>query len=269
MKKDYSKIFNHPMFGEVRTVVNGDEIWFCLVDVCGALGLQTYHVKERLDDDLVSNHPISDALGRTQQANFVNEEGLYEVIFQSRKPIAKDFRKWVMSEVLPSIRKYGVYMTDETLQKSMEDPLYLTALVEVLKQENEEMKQENEEMKKKNEEMKQENNVLSNKARHIDLILGSKDAIDVTQIAQDYGMSAISFNKLLNDMGIQYKVGEQWILRAGYRECGYAVSYTHYHVGSDGEPHTKLITKWTQKGRLMLRNKLAGEGIFPTIEQVG
>lgn len=71
--------------------------WFCLVDVCSALGLQTYHVKERLDDDLVSNHPISDALGRTQQANFVNKEGLYEVIFQSRKPIAKDFRKWVRS----------------------------------------------------------------------------------------------------------------------------------------------------------------------------
>ena len=94
---DYSKIFTHPMFGEVRTVANGDEIWFCLVDVCSALGLQTYYVKERLEDDLVSTHPISDALGRTQQANFVNEEGLYEVIFQSRKPIAKDFRKWVRS----------------------------------------------------------------------------------------------------------------------------------------------------------------------------
>ena len=99
--------------------------------------------------------------------------------------------------------------------------------------------------------------------------MGSKDAINVTQIAQDYGMSAISFNKLLNDFGIQYKVGEQWILGADYRECGYAVSYTHYHVGSDGEPHTKLMTKWTQKGRLMLYDRLAGDGIFPTIEQVG
>ena len=236
------------MFGEVRTVANGDEIWFCLVDVCSALGLQTYHVKERLEDDLVSNHPISDAFGRTQQANFVNEEGLYEVIFQSRKPKAKDFRKWVMSEVLPSIRKYGVYMTDETLQKSMEDPLYLGTLVEALKKENEE---------------------LSKKASYLDFILGSNDAINVTQIAQDYGMSAISFNKLLNDLGIQYKVGEQWILGADYREHGYVVSYTHYHVGSDGEPHTKLMTKWTQKGRLMLYNELAEEGIFPTIEQVG
>ena len=69
----------------------------CLVDVCKALGLLQGDVKRRLDDGLVSTQPISDAFGRTQQANFVNEEGLYEVIFQSRKPIAKDFRKWVRS----------------------------------------------------------------------------------------------------------------------------------------------------------------------------
>ena len=105
MKKDYSKIFNHPMFGEVRTVVNGDEIRVCLMDVCKALGLQAKHVIERLDKGTVLRGPLITA-GGVQQANFVNEEGLYEVIFQSRKPIAKDFRKWVMSEVLPSIPNY-------------------------------------------------------------------------------------------------------------------------------------------------------------------
>ena len=211
-------------------------------------------MKARLDEEDVCliDTPTN---GGKQSVTFVSEVGMYDTILRSDSPSAKPFRKWVTSEVLPSIRKYGAYMTDETLQKSMEDPLYLSALVETLKKENEEMKKENEE--------------LSKKASYLDSILGSKDAINVTQIAQDYGMSAISFNKLLNDLGIQYKVGEQWILGADYRERGYVVSYTHYHVGSDGEPHTKLMTKWTQKGRLMLYNELAEEGIFPTIEQVG
>lgn len=94
--------------------VDGD-FQFLLKDVCEILEIGNHrHVKTRLEDDVVSNYPIQDRLGRTQQATFVNEDGLYDVILDSRKPEAKRFRKWITSEVLPSIRKDGGYIaTDE------------------------------------------------------------------------------------------------------------------------------------------------------------
>jgi prophage antirepressor-like protein len=104
------KVFKNDAFGAIRTVGTSEEPLFCLADVCTVLDLQPAAVMRRLDGGVISSHPISDNLGRTQQANFVNEDGLYDVIFDSRKPEAKAFRKWVTSEVLPSIRKTGEYV---------------------------------------------------------------------------------------------------------------------------------------------------------------
>ena len=105
------KIFESPEFGRIRTVTDErGEPWFCLTDVCKVLGLKQRHVRERLDDGVVSTDTIADSLGRLQMANFVNEDGLYDVILDSRKPSARDFRKWVTSEVLPQIRKTGGYI---------------------------------------------------------------------------------------------------------------------------------------------------------------
>lgn len=103
-------IFYNPLFGEIRTAGTADNPLFCLADVCKALNLSQGHVRERLNDGVVSTEPITDSLGRTQQANFVNEDGLYDVILDSRKPEAKAFRKWVTSEVLPLIRRTGGYI---------------------------------------------------------------------------------------------------------------------------------------------------------------
>lgn len=105
------KIFESPEFGRIRTVSDErGEPWFCLADVCKVLGLKQRHVRERLDDGVVSTDTISDSLGRTQMANFVNEDGLYDVILDSRKPSARAFRKWVTSEVLPQIRRTGGFI---------------------------------------------------------------------------------------------------------------------------------------------------------------
>ena len=109
--KNEMKIFESPEFGRIRTVTDErGEPWFCLTDVCKVLGLKQRHVRERLDDGVVSTDTIADSLGRLQMANFVNEDGLYDVILDSRKPSARDFRKWVTSEVLPQIRKTGGYI---------------------------------------------------------------------------------------------------------------------------------------------------------------
>ena len=104
-------IFESPEFGRIRTVMGEKgEPLFCLADVCKMLGLKSWHVKERLGDNIVSTEVVSDSLGRQRVVNFITEDGLYDVILDSRKPEAKRFRKWVTSEVLPQIRKTGGYI---------------------------------------------------------------------------------------------------------------------------------------------------------------
>ncbi len=104
------QIFNNPQFGEVRIVTSDNgEPMFCLADVCKALDLHSSKVAQRLTEDVLSKYPLETA-GGTQQANFINEDGLYDTILDSRKPEAKKFRKWITSEVLPSVRKTGGYI---------------------------------------------------------------------------------------------------------------------------------------------------------------
>ena len=115
------KIFNSPQFGEIRTTGTSENPLFCLSDVCSVLGLRQGDVKQRLDKGVVSTQPLETA-GGIQHANFVNEDGLYDVILDSRKPQAKAFRKWVTSEVLPAIRKTGGYLatkSDDTPEEIM------------------------------------------------------------------------------------------------------------------------------------------------------
>ena len=104
------KIFESPEFGRIRTVSDErGEPWFCLADVCKVLGLKQNGVVMRLEKGVISTEPLS-TRGGTQMANFVSEDGLYDVILDSRKPSARAFRKWVTSEVLPQIRRTGGYV---------------------------------------------------------------------------------------------------------------------------------------------------------------
>lgn len=103
------QIFNSAEFGEIRTVTIDGEPLFCLGDLCKALELTAKEVNRRLSDEVVSKHLIEDSKGRIQNTLFVNEDGLYDVILESRKENARKFRKWVTSDVLPSIRKTGQY----------------------------------------------------------------------------------------------------------------------------------------------------------------
>lgn len=106
---NHFQIFQNSEFGEVRIILIEGNPYFCLQDVCKSLGLRTSAVRERLNDDVVTTDTIIDNLGRQQLANFVNEDGLYDVVLESRKPAAKKFRKWLTSDVLPTIRKTGSY----------------------------------------------------------------------------------------------------------------------------------------------------------------
>ena len=257
-------IFNNPQFGDIRTAGTAEQPLFCLSDVCKALGLTQGHVRERLDDGGVSTEPITDNLGRIQSANFVNEDGLYDVILDSRKPEAKVFRKWVTSEVLPTIRKTGGYivtngaMSDaEIMAKAV---LVAQSTIEARNTRIKQLELENEKQKALVAQMQKGNDYLNT-------ILQSKGTLATTQVAADYGMSAIAFNKKLNEMHIQHKVNGQWILYSEFMGKGYVFSRTISFYHRDGRADTRLCTEWTQRGRLFLYDALKEIGVLPLVEQ--
>ena len=271
------QIFSNPQFGDIRTAGTAENPLFCLADVCGALGLRQGDVKQRLDEGVVSTQPLATA-GGVQQANFVNEDGLYDVILDSRKPEAKKFRKWVTSEVLPSIRKTGGYIA---ATNDMTDEEILAKAIILAKSTIERREQRIKELESdltnkeaalveagcQISEMANTIEDMRPKADYYDMILNNKSTVLTTQIAQDYGMSAKAFNKVLRDMGIQHKVGDQWILYAKYIGQGYVHSKPINIVRSNGMRDVKYNSEWTQKGRLFLYGKLKENGIIPLIEQ--
>lgn len=124
---------------EIRTVEKDGEPWWVLADVCKVLELSNpSKVADRLEPDEKANFELGLRGGAT---NCINESGLYDVILRSDKPQAKPFRRWVTSEVLPSIRKHGAYMTDQTLEQALTSPDFLIQLATQLKEEKEQRKQ--------------------------------------------------------------------------------------------------------------------------------
>ena len=255
------KVFDNPQFGKVRTAGTSENPLFCLPDVCKALGLNARHVRERLEDGVVSTDTITDNLGRAQVANFVNEDGLYDVILDSRKPEAKVFRKWVTSEVLPSIRKTGQYSTN--VPQTFSQALMLAARQqEEIERQKAALAQQGEEIVKLSNEVM----TMKPKATYYDLILNNPSTVTITQIAQDYGMSAKKFNQILCDFRIQHKVNKQWILYADNINKGYVQSKPTNIPLANGTEKVVYNTEWTQKGRIFLYEKLKQAGILPMIE---
>ena len=263
-------IFTNEAFGDIRTAGTPDNPLFCLVDICKALDLNPDKVAQRLSDDLLSKYPTKDRLGREQMTNFVNEDGLYDAIFDSRKPEAKAFRKWVTSEVLPSIRKNGGYIAANGLsdEEIMAKALMVAQKTIQRKQiENHELKKENVRLENENIQLIAENQELKNDRNYLDIIMRSRALLTITQIAQDYGMSGKAFNKKLADMRIQYSCNGQWTLYAPYKDKGFVSSRTIDITRADGRPDTVMHTEWTQAGRRFLYEELKKIGILPMIER--
>ena|SRR5699024_1814424 len=193
-------------------------------------------------------------LGGNQKQWFLTEDGLYEVLMQSRKPIAKPFKKKV-KEILKDVRKHGMYATDDVINTMLDDPDTMITLLTNYKEE-----------KTRRLIAEQQVQELQPKATYYDLILDSNDTMTVNQIAKDYGMSAQAFNKLLDDLGIQYKQSGQWLLRAKYQSNGYTQSKSYKYPKNDGTIGVNLSTKWTQKGRLFLYEILKDNDVLPNIE---
>ena len=263
------KIFENSEFGKVRTVLVDNEPFFVGKDVAEILGYQngSKAVKTHVDsaDKTFIMLDIADAQngnvpkGQTKTA-IINESGLYSLILSSKMPRAREFKHWVTSEVLPSIRRHGLYAVDEVLA----NPDMLINALTALKEE----RAKRERLQEQNAVQSQQIAELQPKASYYDVVLNCKDALSVSVIAKDYGWSAKKMNQYLHEHGVQYKQGSTWLLYQRYAEQGYTSTRTNTHLGKDGDIHTSVHTYWTQKGRLFIYDLLKEHGVLPLVEQM-
>ena len=207
------QIFKNPQFAEIRVMVKDGEPWFVGKDVAEVLGYSkarnaiSVHVAEEDKKDALIQGP----LGGAQTMTIINESGLYSLILSSKLPQAKEFKRWVTSEVLPSIRKTGAYLTQDFCMR----------------------------------------------------VLNAEGTVTTTQIAQDYGMTAHDLNQILVDMKLVYPCGGQLVLYARYKRRGYAKSETELYARYDGKAGARMVTRWTQTGRMWLYETLKKKGVVP------
>jgi prophage antirepressor-like protein len=245
------QIFNNPSFGEVRVTELNGEPMFCLSDVCKVLGLTAKGVAQRLGDDVISNYPIIDNLGREQNAIFVNEDGLYDAILDSRKPEAKKFRKWVTSEVLPSIRKHGAYLSNEAIEKTLTDPDYLIKLANTLKEE----RLKRIEAESRAAVLQITNDEMKPKAEFADAVMGSSDAIDMRKAATTLNMG-IGRNKLFELLREKGVLDRHNIPYQTYIDRGYFRTIESTYNKPDGSSCINIKTVIFQKGLDFIRKIL-------------
>lgn len=223
------QIFNNEEFGQVRVITKDNEPWFVAKDVADTLGYsETNAMTKRLDEEDF----ISDKLeGMNMKSTLINESGLYSAILGSHLPTAKKFKRWVTGDVLPSIRKHGMYAQDELL----DNPDLLIAAATKLKEER-------------------EARLEAEKQR--DKLLHQNKLYTTSEIAKELGLSsATKLNNLLAAQKIQYKQNGTWLLYSKYAEME-LVSIKQQPLDNG-----KIIydRKWTGKGRDFILNKFEGE----------
>lgn len=190
------------------------------------------------------------------KGDFITEPQFYRLAIKANNETAERFQAWVTEEVLPSIRKHGAYLTNDKIEEILLSPDTLIKVATELKNERE-----------KNVLLTQQVSESRPKADYYDKIMQSKSLVTITQIAKDYGWSAKQMNDKLHSLGVQYKIGGQWVLYSKYQDKGYTFSTTVDITKRDGSSDVKMNTKWTQKGRVFIYNLLKVEDILPTIEQ--
>lgn len=265
---DVLRIFEKQGFGKIRTIEIDDKVYFVASDVAKALGYT--NTSKAINDHCrwvtkrYIPHPQSKT--KTLEVNVIPQGDVIRLASNSELPGAEKFESWIYDEVIPSVLNYGMYAVDELLENPDIAIKAFTALKEE-REKNKRLEQEKKALEYETIEMSKAITEMQPKANYVDVILQSKSTVCTTQIAQDYGMSATAFNKLLNRLGIQHKVGKQWILYRPYISQGYVQSETVSIERSNGMLDTVMHTKWTQKGRLFLYETLKDNGYLPLIEQ--
>lgn len=253
------KIFESPDFGKVRTMEINGEPYFVGKDVAEILGYSNPQkaLRDHIDEEDKTLNDLFTVNGT--KGVLINESGLYSLILSSKLPKAKEFKRWVTSDVLPSIRRHGLYATDELIA----NPDIAIAAFQALKEEREKSRQLMDTVAVQTQQIAE----LQPKASYYDVVLNCKDLLSITEIAKDYGKSAKWLNNYLHDNKVQFKQGDIWLLYSKHAEKGYTNTKTQSFNGNDGRVHTKVHTYWTQKGRLFIYDLLKSNGIVPMIER--
>ena len=255
------QIFKNTEFGSIRTLQINGEPYFVGKDVAEILGYTnpSKALSDHVDEEDKLNNESLSSLGQLG-GWLINESGLYSLILSSKLPTARRFKRWVTSEVLPTIRRHGVYAVDEVLANP---DMLIEALLQ-LKAEREINQALKETVAVQNQQIVE----MKPKASYYDVVLNCKDLVAISVIAKDYGWSANRMNQYLHQKGVQYKQGNKiWLLYQKYAEMGYTNTKTHSYPGNDGTMHTAVHTYWTQQGRLFIYELLKSDGILPTMEQ--
>lgn len=254
------QVFDNAEFGSIRTVGVNGEVMFVGKDIADILKYSNprdaicKHVDNE-DKDVAK----CDTPGGVQNLTVINESGLYSLILRSKLPEAKKFKRWVTSEVLPSIRKHGMYAVDEIIA----NPDLLIGTLIALKEERQKTKK----LEEENAVYCQQVSEMKPKASYYDIVLTCKNAVNISVIAKDYGWSARKMNECLHNKGVQFKQGNIWLLYQKYASCGYTKTNTHILEDKKGETYSQVHTKWTQKGRLFIYDLLKSDNIYPQIER--
>lgn len=232
MRNDIISI-NHEQFGQLRAVLDErGEPWFVGSDVANSLGYSNPRkaLRDHVDEeDKTRNETF---LVNGTAPILINESALYTLVLRSKLEDARKFRKWVTSEVLPSIRKQGGYMMvrpDESDEVIMARALLIMQAT----------------LQRRDEQIA----LLKPRAEYADHVLDSISCFTTTQLAKELDMTAQELNRLLCEMNIQYWQSGQYLLYADYARQGYAKNRTHSHRGHDGLLHTHTYLVWTERGR--------------------
>lgn len=200
----------------------------------------------------------ADGVGKENLPEFIPENVFYRLCMKANNEVAREFQGNVCDNILPQIRKTGMYLTDNVFDLMMREPEKIgEMLIEYGR-----TRKENEQLKLDNKIKEQQITELQPKAEYTDVILQCKDLVTITVIAKDYGKSAVFMNELLHKLGVQYKESGVWFLYQKYAECGYTRTKT-FNVGDN---NAKIHTYWTQKGRLFIYNLLKENGYLPVME---
>lgn len=227
------------MYGrfQVRTLTLQNEPWFVAKDVCEVLELKnpTMALQSLEEDERAKFN-----LGRQGETNIINEPGLYNLIFNSRKPEAKQFRRWINHEVIPSIRKHGAYMTESTINKVVTDPNFLIQLGQTLKTEQEARKAAEQKVAEQQQKLKEQETPVA----IYNLAISANNTLSMLEVSKSLGLGRTTLYKILRAEGIIMKDSTMPYQR--YLDSGYFKVVERPRASGDtiiNDPATRVTAK--------------------------